>query len=488
MAAGIVLEKRPEEVISGETSPWNAVGNPVTYRIQRKDFTFDSIDDLTPGNPVNLKITGMLVAAAVNAALNLGTPIPDPGTGNPTMYVKFDTSLESGFYQLTTAAFESGGSTYIPISHLFGADLLSKGVNTGGFINGTGLANFGIEFEIADPVTGDPITSNSFIQSADASGKVLLNVAPILRAFLLADNNLNLVTANWAGTPYAEELTKAFYIWYRMVWDGSAESYTFDNAHVCFVALAALNIPAPYGPNLAQYCSFPDGTPKAKWLTRMAKPVMWKDWPFSASCIVGDLGVDFYFNVKKDGADSEDSDAFPADNTIQQVSLKGISGVTDDTEEIELRGVAADSADTVVTETLLIEVRHACQNPVMLLGRNALGGPLYWLFGYRQVYTFVTADGRKVKEMVLVADELTPEQWTALQDFIRPGTFYDENIQEFTSETIKTRNQVGNQLYVLDQDGNKIGVTIVPTDSTTNTRKVMNLLEITIQFPEEFLA
>jgi len=37
------VTQRPYQTINGELSKWNAVGNPVLYKMQRKDFTFASV-------------------------------------------------------------------------------------------------------------------------------------------------------------------------------------------------------------------------------------------------------------------------------------------------------------------------------------------------------------------------------------------------------------------------------------------------------------
>ena len=485
----VTLEKRPSETISGETSKWNAVANPITYRWQRKDFVFTDIDDLTPGDPIKLVITGSAIAATINAAMAAGTPTMS--NGSPVMWVTFYNALYADGYYEFLGAVDGGGNTYIDIEYIGTLDVPSQGVNTGGFINSTGLVNFGIEATIhgaaesLTPTSLQYLTPTSFIQSAEPSGKIVFNASPILRSYLLADNDLDLVAATWAGTPFAQDRFKEFYIKYRMVYDGSAEAYTDDTANRFYATLSGLNIPSTYGSNLAEYVTFADGTPKAKWLTKMVKPVMWRGWPFSVAVIVGAIAADFKFTVTKDAANAESTVPDGLDNTVQQLSMKGLSNIDANTKQLEVKGF---TGATLLTETLEIEMRQACQNPVMLLGRNAKGGPLYWLFGYRQVISYTDKDGTKVKELTLVTDDLTLEQWEALQDFVRLGVTYDNFISEFTSATIKTQSQVGNQLYILDEAGNKIGVTVVPRDSSTNNKNVTNAFEITVLYPEEFLT
>jgi len=123
-----------------------------------------------------------------------------------------------------------------------------------------------------------------------------------------------------------------------------------------------------------------------------------------------------------------------------------------------------------------------------LIGRNTLGGCLSWLFDISQDYTFEYADGRKAKRLVLFAEDLTLNEWEALQDFITLGEVYRENIVELTSSTLKTKSRIGSQVYAVDQDGNKVGVIVIPINNQTKTRQVKHKFQIEIEYPEEFNA
>jgi hypothetical protein len=108
------------------------------------------------------------------------------------------------------------------------------------------------------------------------------------------------------------------------------------------------------------------------------------------------------------------------------------------------------------------------------------------MFDISQEQGYDNANGIKAKRHGLFTNHLTLNQWEALQDFITLGETYRNNITEFTSATIKTSSRIGQQLYVVDADGAKIGVIASPTGNSTFTRQVRHLFNLEIEYPEEF--
>lgn len=489
--AAIIVTKRPYETVESETSKWNAIANPVVYKFQRQDIGFDEIDDLTPGNPIKLVVLGVDVAAIANGEANNGDPVMS--SGNPVIWINFtNPAYQSGYYEFLGATY-SAPNTYMDIEFLGNTDVPSQGVQTAGTWIGTGLKNAGVEIIVynadgsfMDGVVGF-VNERSFVQSLSPSGEAVFNVGTVLKAFIKADNEFDFINASWAATPHAADtISKEFYIQYRFVYDGHANSYVDDSGNTYYGMMAGRQIPSPYGCNMAEYVTFADGTPKARWLTKMAKPVMWFGWPFSVGAIVGNLGVSF-FRIGIPGKLDQNTTHANNSNTIRQLTFKGLTYLTAD-DKLATVIIKAETGDYTVTETLEVEVRQPCINPIMLLGRNSLGGPLFWLFEINQEYSYINENGKKIKQMILSANGLSNDQWEALQDFIREGQFYNDSIEEFTADTLKTQSQVGNQVYILDQSGNKIGVTVLPQEIKTNTRRVQNFVQLTIRYPEQFLT
>jgi hypothetical protein len=218
---------------------------------------------------------------------------------------------------------------------------------------------------------------------------------------------------------------------------------------------------------------------------------MWDGYPFLLSAAIGDLDDEIVCTVKgynvagalqatqqSAGATFTDS---VVDFRIDEIygSLTGISYVT-----VYLESELGE----ILTNTITVDVKEACENPVYLIGRNSLGGVMSWLFDLNQEYSFDDADEVKRKRLVLNTEYLTINQWEALQDFNRLGQVYRNSIVEFTSSTIKTSTRIGQQLYVVDTDGDKIGVVSVPSRNATNTKQRKHIFDIEIEYPETFTA
>jgi hypothetical protein len=166
----------------------------------------------------------------------------------------------------------------------------------------------------------------------------------------------------------------------------------------------------------------------------------------------------------------------------------------------------------VLAQMLDAYLYDPCKNPVMLIARNSLGGVLQWLFEISQEYTFDYQNGRKAKRLILFADNLTINEWEALQDFVTLGDIYQETIYDVNpmgptaaiqesaypeaglfpyqsgavepAETVRTSARVGQQVYILHEDGTKTGVIVVPTKNKTTTKRERHSLTLEIEYPE----
>lgn len=150
----------------------------------------------------------------------------------------------------------------------------------------------------------------------------------------------------------------------------------------------------------------------------------------------------------------------------------------------------------IVSEILDIEVDDACeydednlpipgQNPIMLQWKNSLGGDAQWLFPFYHEASY-NLKGRKAKRLILFDQDLSAVQWEALQELISTNEVYSPPIidLENTNTINSTSKQVGKQVYMIDQDGNKTGVIVIPNSDRINARDPSHRIAIEIQLPE----
>lgn len=138
-------------------------------------------------------------------------------------------------------------------------------------------------------------------------------------------------------------------------------------------------------------------------------------------------------------------------------------------------------------EQLEVGVLSPCKNPILLIWKNTFGGDVEWMFEWTQQYSHAYPDGKKVKRMTLYADGISFDEFESLDGLNTPGEIYDVPVIELTGTTDKTSKKADQQVYVLQPDGTKTGVVVIPNSSDTQTKRKQHYIEIEIEFPEIFL-
>lgn len=439
----LTVTQRPFQVYLSNNANWNAVKNPIVYKMTRKDFTYNLASN--SGGFMRLQFTGVNIASSFVIGNSVYTSTGGVGT-------------------VTASAF-SGGNTLVTLSIAYSSAAT-------GYVNNLSTRPlYVVEVEVYDSLF-NLLNASPFRYVANSIGNVLIDVSTIIKAALTADFSGDLTT----GADYYQDtdVYRKFYIKYREVWTGSANAQTDDYANQFFAVLGALQIPSALGGNMGIYTVEP-----IKFLSKLERFVMWRGYPSLLTAIISD-------NITPDVSLESDTQLLaPTDLTSKVITFDLNQLIVDQTPtEIEVKLVIDGVGD--LSEELTVELRDPCENPILLQGRNSLGGVLQWLFDENQEYTFDYGNGIKAKRMRLFADDLTLNQWEALQDFFTLGEVYKNNIQEFTADTIKTATRTDNQVYVIDTDGNKIGVIVVPRTPSTETKQVKHIFEIEIEYPEQF--
>lgn len=144
--------------------------------------------------------------------------------------------------------------------------------------------------------------------------------------------------------------------------------------------------------------------------------------------------------------------------------------------------------ETAVSATLQCAVAEnpAC-NPVELCWRNSVGGQAHWVFEYSQEYSYRhSSDGGKRKRLILFANNLTADQWEALNELNNGGEIFRTPIQEMGAGVNKTHRRRGAQVYIMTTqlNYNKTGVIVIPTEQKSASKQKKHSLEIIIEYPE----
>jgi hypothetical protein len=137
-----------------------------------------------------------------------------------------------------------------------------------------------------------------------------------------------------------------------------------------------------------------------------------------------------------------------------------------------------------ISELLTLTVKQPCQNPVQLMWRNSLGGISTFVFDYSQDVSHEFQNEGRFKILRLYTNDLSYQDWDALHEMMGTGEVYKNNIVELTADTNKTHSRVGSQVYMIDAEGNKTGVIVIPTSNDTRTKRKLHLFDVAIQLPQ----
>ena len=141
---------------------------------------------------------------------------------------------------------------------------------------------------------------------------------------------------------------------------------------------------------------------------------------------------------------------------------------------------------TALSQTLACDVVDPCDNPVLLIWRNSLGGDSLWCFDFNQEFDYRLND-TKNKRLKLFADQITLNEWEAINELNTVGETYQTPVLELTSSTNKTTLKKGQQVYQLASNGTKTGVIAIATENKTFSRQRTHNAEINILYPDIYV-
>jgi len=255
----LTVTQRPYQTINGELSKWNAVGNPVLYKMQRKDFTFASVTN--SGGFVRLVLDSTF--GNVSASFVVGNSV----------YFQTDAGIYA-VYGTVSASSYSAPNTLVTLSTAY----ISSST---GFVNSDSLRpSYRVNVDVYSSANVK-LTDSAFSYTPNRAGALNIDVSAVLRNQMRADNDVVLT----ADSGIDLNVFLGFYIKYTEVWTGSAEVEVSDSTNIFFTVLGAMQIPSTYGSNLYEYLIlsnmkiFDVTIPSAQVLTGNSIPVNVSETP-----------------------------------------------------------------------------------------------------------------------------------------------------------------------------------------------------------------
>lgn len=461
----ITVIRRPIVSSGGNDFRFNSVGIPTIYELERRDFSWDQIND--NGGDTQIQFTGV----NLTSSFAIGDSVYLHSLAN-TLY---------DVYTTVSAVSFSAGNTLVTTGFAY------AGAAATGFVNND-TENAGYYAEVRFYDTADDLLTEAILEVApDSLGRMIVDISDFSKSFLSPDFEDVAPTFTITDEVLA---SKEIYIGYREVWIGSQELETADDANPIFVVLGAQQLPlsngSNYGITTSRYINVSDAI-VAKFLRTASVVNVWRGWPFTISFLVQDVDPGDEYIIRIDSTTLQESTGVVVTDNMYRANIGGLTWASLVNNTSFPIAIISTALGDPITETKTLTILDPCANPVMLLFRNSLGGDCWQMFDFSQEYSYIDENGTKVKRMLLNTQFLTADQWDELNDLITYGAELKENIVEVLSTTNKTKSRAYQQVYKVDQDGTLTGVVVIPTLNATNTRKRKHTFEVEIEFPEYFL-
>ncbi len=440
--------------------------NPIVYNLRREDFQFDQIND--NGGFAQIQINGTDVSADFEV--------------DDEVYIE-----NLGAATVTVSTFST--NTLITV------DLGFTATSTGFINNLSKRTDHKIEVEVFDYATDESLGPRIVVDAGE-DGTVKADISGIVKSFVYADWEevaLNEVEAH---------TSKKVYIVIQEFYDQTYWLETSDIANPVIAVFGFIPLLLNSPPNFTRYAhggnllSFFPADSDSKFLQRFTSPSIWRGYPFSISFIWPESITSIDRRLKQydsEGTELSDdlepletgtsgSGAIFAPDTIHRLALGTLNA---DTVEIKL---SLESSAVQITEEITLKVKDPCEVPVLLFWKNCLGGDMFWLFDESQEYEHTYPSGRKVKRLQLFADNLTMDEWDALNEMHSVSEIINSNIVDYElSNTVdKTQFRNDQQVYIISSDAEKCGVLTVPAGDETKTVFKKHSIQVTIELPEFF--
>lgn len=437
--------------------------NPIIYLLRREDFQYSAIAN--DGGSAQFQIDG----EDLTTDWEIGDSIYAEGFG-------------SG---LITDLNLSGSDTLVT------TDVTFTATSTGFINNLSKRTDHKIEVEVFEYDT-DGSLGPRLVVDAGEDGTVKADISGILRGYLMAD------WGEVALNEVEEHTSKKVYIVIQEFYDATywTESSDVANPNIAVFGFIPLLLNSP--PNFTRYAhggnllSYFPANDERKFLTRFYKPSIWRDYPWSISFIWPSSIASIDRRVKQYDSEgnelSDDLEALDAGSgpaVTDRVHRLAVGTIDPDAVEIKL---SLESASVQITEEITLKVKDACEQPVLLWWKNCLGGDSFWLFDESQGYEYNYPSGRRVRRLQLFADNLTIDEWDAINEVNSPTEVIAKNIVDYEMSNVidKTHFRNDNQVYIITELAEKVGVMVVAQGADTRTDYKKHSIQVTIELPEFF--
>lgn len=451
------INSRPQKNLSGNVSKISAIWPGINYGYKGQRI------DIVPNTHTNNGGFVQLVCNGIDLR-------PEISVGDVVYYISANGIAFGTFGSFTVTSITfGGGNTTIVLNAPY------LGVDTPGYMNYKKGWYLEVQIQTLFPAAGlvDTIQVGS-----KPDGQTQINVGqsilPILR------------TTRFIPSFIQDTPTIRFYINYREVWRNGSSSTTSDIAQVHIVARGILPVFNLNKPSYVEYDCFENTNFLFKFLTPLTQLTLWKGMPCFLEWFTSNPSLTTRIRIERRRADDS---VISFDNVSPSVNFNTLTAtynvndlsLTDDTAYLLAYVGEAPLSSPIYSETIRINVKEPCEDPVMLIWRSNLGGTVCWCFN--RIRELEYKDGKQ-EVWKLSADSLTINEWNVLNELL----YNEQEIQTFNGELFEPSGSITrstsvryNQPVIYTHTG--LGVIVESDKSKTRSHLFRHQFECNIKLP-----
>lgn len=376
---GVNVKVRPEvldEPVNGYNSYWNAAFNYTRFVFQRQDRVISSVSN--DGGFMQL---------------NLSSP-PPASSGTVTVYYQNSAGTISGTATVTSI---SGSDVTIDVAYLS---------SFSGFVNFTNVI---IDWKVE--VIIDKWNGSSYVPITDGVTAIFKNLpnalvpadlTEFLRPELSNDYSYTATGLNFTDPYNAIQ----YRVRYRENFFGATPgSYLIvqDSTGVTdvdfFAVNAALQVGDALAPNMAKYLMIDDAACDGLFLSSFDEPTFWLGYAFDLSYLTGTdadaiTAIQLWYDANGTHVDSTALGTLT--DTAGKIGRIGVNRGTVTSNDYSFTAIRLTESVFPfggISETKMMRVKTACENPIALVWKNKLGGWDYWVFSKKHVKGITVGNG-----------------------------------------------------------------------------------------------
>lgn len=448
---------RPKKTISGTPSPFVCCDKlPIIYKMIRKDYTIDTIDDNGSGI-MRVNINGNVASSFTNG---------------DNLYIKTNDLKYVGVFTVNTSTYDGGATkTRLVLSQ----SLINGSAGAGYTNNMTKRTSYRVKVNMYKGTDSSTIIHTG-IFSALPDGTVYIYLDGILISYLSKDFNLP-----FAAVHNVSGITNGYYWFeYQELWTEGYGLVVSESSNAIVPVFASLNLFDDNLPNLYNYSV----APSYKFIVSRGKKFVYGLKNYISALINTTTSTNYILKVTKyDKNGATVGSAYTYDFTLSTQCAVDfeIPAITDTTVKYCVVSIELDDGTPApITELLTVQMTCDTGGP-RLIWKGKYGGIDDHVFDISYEIGCDFDNGVKIKTLKLIASSVDNDEWEKLNGLFGSGDKYVVPQIEIDDNTNIIVRNFDKLVLMSEPNGNIVSVAVDNNEQSRDSRSSRHYFELDVE-------